>query len=143
MFKNINTEDIHQYLLSFPNWLARFVENLHLTPQGLLSKAGKNDRLIWDGYFIPESDSIFVNMMVNGKDEPEVVYGNVFLRHITRIYNLRISFPHEELSLFDDDVKETFRHSKDHPDVTEDFSFVIVTYFIVPVGHTFGSLVSP
>ena len=38
------------------------------------------------------------------------------------------------LFFFDDDVKETFRYSKDHPDVTEDFSFVIVTYFIVPVG---------
>ena len=74
MFKNINTEDTHQYLLPFPNWLAGFVENLHVNPQGLLSKAGKNDRLIWDGSFIPASDSTFVNMMANGKDEPEVVY---------------------------------------------------------------------
>ena len=32
VFKNINTEDIHQYLLSFPNWLTRFVDNFHLTP---------------------------------------------------------------------------------------------------------------
>ena len=43
--KTLNKEDRNQYLL-FPNWLARFIPNLHLTPQDLLSKPGRNDRLI-------------------------------------------------------------------------------------------------
>ena len=47
----LNKEDRNQYLLPFPNWISRFIRNLHLTPQGLLSKTGKNDRLIWDGSF--------------------------------------------------------------------------------------------
>ena len=49
----LNKEDRNQYLLPFPNWIARFCKNIHLTPQGLLSKLGKNDRLVWDGSFIP------------------------------------------------------------------------------------------
>ena len=30
--KTMNKEDRNQYVLPFPNWLARFVKNLHLTP---------------------------------------------------------------------------------------------------------------
>ena len=139
----LNKEDRNQYLLPFPNWIARFCKNIHLTPQGLLSKLGKNDRLIWDGSFIPEWDSTCVNMMLNGQDEPEIHYGDALLRHINRIWNLRISFPSEELYLFDDDVKGAFRHPKYHPDVAGAFSFVIENHLFVSLGQTFGSLVSP
>ena len=51
--KVMNKEDKNQYLIPFPSWLARFIRNLHLTPQGLLVKPNKNDRLIWDESFIP------------------------------------------------------------------------------------------
>ena len=44
--KTRNKEDRNQYLLPFPNWLARFFKNIRLIPQGLLSKQGKNDRQI-------------------------------------------------------------------------------------------------
>ena len=90
--KTINKEDRNQYLLPFPNWLARFFENIHLTPQGLLSKLGKNDRLIWDGSFQPKRDSTCINMMLNRDYEPEVVYRDAFMRHLTQIWNLRISY---------------------------------------------------
>ena len=46
-----NKEDKNQYLIPILNWLARFIPNLHITPQGLLIKKGKNDRLVWDGSF--------------------------------------------------------------------------------------------
>ena len=46
VLKTLNKEDMNQYLLPFPNWLARFFKHLHLTPQGLLFKPGKNDKLI-------------------------------------------------------------------------------------------------
>ena len=57
ILKILNKEDRNQYLLNpnpnpnpdpnpNPNWLARFFKHLHLTPQCLLSKPGKNDRLI-------------------------------------------------------------------------------------------------
>ena len=44
-------------------------------------------------------------MMFNRDDEHEVVYGDAFMRHLTQIWNLRISYPIEELYLFDDDIK--------------------------------------
>jgi len=36
VINTLNKEDRNQYLLLFPNWLARFFKNIHLTPQGLL-----------------------------------------------------------------------------------------------------------
>ena len=43
--KTMNKEDRNQYVLPFPYWIARLVKILHLTPQFLLQKPGKNDRL--------------------------------------------------------------------------------------------------
>ena len=82
-------------------------------------------------------------MMLDGKTEPQVIYGDAIQRHINRIWNSRINFPDKELYLFDDDVKGAFRHSKYHPDVAGAFSFVISKYLLVSLGQTFGSLVSP
>ena len=79
-------------------------------------------------------------MMFNRDDEHEVVYGDAFMRHLTKIWNLRISYPIEELYLFDDDVKGTFLHSKYHPDVAGVFSFSISNYLMIPMGQTFGSI---
>ena len=54
VMKTLNKEDRNQYFLLFPNWSVPFFKNIHLTPQGLLSKPDKNDRLIWDGSFQPK-----------------------------------------------------------------------------------------
>ena len=61
----MNKEDRNQFLLPVPSWIARFIPNLHLTPQGLLSKPGKNDRLIWDGSFIPNWSATSINIMLS------------------------------------------------------------------------------
>ena len=37
----MNKEDKNQYLIPLPNWLAQFLPNLHITPQGLLAKNEK------------------------------------------------------------------------------------------------------
>ena len=50
--KEINREDKNHQLISLPNWLARFIPHLHVTPLGLVIREGKHDRLVWDGSFI-------------------------------------------------------------------------------------------
>ena len=44
--KAMNKEDRNQFLIPLPSWLTRFIRHHHITPQGLLIKPGKNDRLI-------------------------------------------------------------------------------------------------
>ena len=141
--KTLNKEERNKYLLPFPNWLDFFFKNIHLTPWGLLSKLGKNNRLIWDDSFQPEWNYTCINMMLNRDYEPEVVYGDIFMRHLTQIWNLRISYPNEELYLFDDNVKGVFRHSKYYPYVAGSFAFSISSYLMIPLGQTFGCVDIP
>ena len=139
----MNKEDRNQFLITLPSWIARFIRHSHLTPQGLLSKPGKNDRLIWDGSFLPNWDSTCINMMLSHETEPTIIYGDAFQRHLETIWNLRITYPTTEILLFDDDVKSAFRQCKYHPDVASAFSFIIKQYLFIPLGGTFGSITSP
>ena len=54
---------------------------------------------------------------MDNKKEPEITYGTTFERHLTRVWNSRISYPNEDLLLMDDDVKGAFRHTKYYPDI--------------------------
>ena len=141
--KAMNKEDRNQFLIPLPSWIARFIRHSHLTPQGLLIKPGKNDRLIWDGSFLPTWDSTSINMMLSHESEPKIIYGDAFQRHLETIWNLRITYPTTEILLFDDDVKSAFRQCKYHPDVASAFSFIIQQFLFIPLGGTFGSITSP
>ena len=83
--KAMNKELRNQFLIPLPSWIARFIRHSHLTPQGLLTKPGKNDRLIWDGSFLPSWDSKCINMMLSHETEPKIIYGDVFQRHLETI----------------------------------------------------------
>ena len=71
-------ENKHAYVMPFPSWIVRFIPNLHLTPQGLVIKPGKNDRLFFDGSHLINFNSSCVNMFTNLKLEPKTRYGTSF-----------------------------------------------------------------
>ena len=81
----MNKETRNQYVIPFPCWLARFTPNIHLTPQALVIKPGKNPRLVFDGTFFIYWYSRPVNSWTSMKNEPEIIYGTAFLRHLIRI----------------------------------------------------------
>jgi len=141
--KALNKEDRNQFLIPLPCWLARFLKHLHITPQGLLMKKDKNDRMIWDGSFLPNWEAVSINMMLSHESEPEIVYGETFKRHLQYLYNFRISVPNDEILIYDDDVKSAFRHCKYHPDVASAFAFIIQENLWIPLGGMFGSIVTP
>ena len=82
-------------------------------------------------------------MMLTHETEPEIVYGNSFQKHLEGIWNSRITHPSSDISLFDDDIKGTFRHCKYHPDIAFAFSFIISSFLFNPMGGTFGSITGP
>ena len=81
--------------------------------------------------------------MLSIKTEPKIIYGTTFMRHLVRIWNMRISYPTTDILVFDDDVKGAFRHCKYHPDIAAAFSFIIEDLLFVPLGGIFGSITSP
>ena len=82
-------------------------------------------------------------MMMNTKDERILIYGTAWIRHLKRIWNIRITDHSTDRLLFDDDVKGAFRHCKYHPDVLSAFAYIVSNRLYSPLGGTFGSTTSP
>ena len=66
-----------------------------------------------------------------------------FTKHLTRIYNLRISYPSDEILLLDNDVSSELRWIKRHPDIASVFAFAVDKLMFIPTGQTFSSNTSP
>eukprot|EP00978_Attheya_sp_CCMP212_P007612 scaffold17579_cov32-Attheya_sp.AAC.1 len=80
------------------------ISSLFVTPQSIVVLPGKNDRLAFDGSAKLKWDSLPVNCMTHTSDEPDLLYGTAWNQHLTQIWNLRISYPNEDILVFDDDV---------------------------------------
>ena len=70
---------------------------------------GGKDRLIFDASFPVDQDSQYVNVWTNKANEPPLVFPLSFHHHLTRIYNLRITYPTDEIYLWDNDVSSAWR----------------------------------
>jgi hypothetical protein len=88
-----------------------------LLPNGFIIKPGKNDRLVFDASFMLHMLSRLFNQFIDLDDEPDIVFGQAWLRFLIAIYNLRITFPDVEIYLFDDDVASAFWQLKYHPNI--------------------------
>ena len=99
----------HSYSITLPAWITRFIPNIHVTPQGLLQKDGKNDRLIFDTSHLIDFDSLAANCVTKLQLEPIIRYRGTLQRHFKRIWNLRITYPTKRILLWDDDVSGVFR----------------------------------
>ena len=137
--KVMNKEDKHRYLIPLPCWIARFIPNLHITPQGLIIKPDKNDRLVFDASHLIKFYSICSNMMTTPSVEHPIEYGDAFTRYLTWIYNMRISLPNEDILQFSDDVSGAFRWPRLHPWIATAFSFLFFGTLYIPTGQVFGS----
>ena len=137
--KVMNKEDKHKYNITLPIWSARFIPNLHLSPQGLVVKPGKNDRLVNDASFVSTHESVCVNMLTHPEKEPELEYGSAFVSHLSRIYDMRITHPTEELLLYSDDVSGAFRWPRLNPYIATSMAFALFDSVHLPVGQVFGN----
>lgn len=143
VMKTMNKEDKKEHVLTLPSWLAPLVPDLMLTPNGLVVKPGKNDRLVFDASFMLHADSRPFNHLIDLADEPDIVFSDAWVRYLIWIYNLRISYPDRDIHLFDDDVSGAFRQPKYHPNIISAKCFIVGRYLFGPSGLTFGDSSSP
>jgi hypothetical protein len=142
-WKAMSKEDRRDYVMTFPAYLKDFIPDLWLTPNGLLKIPGKKDRVIFDASFLIHHDSQAYNTLVSNDDEPDIIFGQAWLRFLQNIYNLRITYPNSDILITDDNVVSTFRQVKIHPNVISAKAFADDTYLFVPTGATFGDKPSP
>ena len=143
LVQSLAKEDAYQYILPLPSWLARFIPNLHLNPLGLVVKPGKDNRLVIDPSFWVGPDSTPINSLTHIGNEPPIRFASALTRHLSRIYNLRITYPDEDIPTFSDDASGEFKTTKLHPDVATAFAYAYRTHLCVPTAAIFGSNTSP
>ena len=71
-----------------------------------------------------------------------IKYGKALTKHLTQIYNQRITYPTQDIYLWDDDEAGAFRHIKYNPEIAAAFSFTIGHYLFLATGLVFGSTTS-
>ena len=141
----MNKEERNNYVLHVPHWIWRFVPHCFVTPQHILIKPGKKDRQIFNASRKYDWDSIPVNQMTSTPKGTELhcEFGSVREDILVRAYNLRISYPNDDIVIHANDVKSCFRQIKHHPDVVGAFSYVLSKYLFFQIGLAFGSDFSP
>ena len=135
----------HEYNMTLPVWLAPLLPHLFLTPQHLLVREGKSDRLICDSAKRFTAHSTPINMMTSTSTNGELKckYGTVLRNVLIRAYNLRITYKDRDICIHANDVAGAFCQLKHHPDVMPAFSCIVANTIFLQCGMTFGSDFSP
>ena len=133
------------YVLVFDQRLIPFVLNCHVTPQGIvdLDTPHKNPRPIFDSTFRPHPACFAINDWTHKDTEPPIHCTNVEVPFLQWIWNLRISYPSEELYLGDDDVSGAFRWLKYHPNLVAMHTSIQCGLGVFNTGGTFGGNTTP
>ena len=135
----------NRYNMPLPNWLARYIPHLFLTPQHALKKLAKVMRLVFDGSKRYTAYSTPINMMTSthlGTELP-CQYGDVLLTLLERIFDLRITYPLHDIVTHANDVKSCFRQMKLHPDIMAAFSIIVADFLYLQAALPFGTDFSP
>jgi hypothetical protein len=80
---------------------------------------------------------------VNEDANPTIYYGTAFLRYLIWLWNLRITYPQEDILQMTDDISAAFHRVLYHPDIGPAFATVWKSHLIIPVSAIFGSKSSP
>ena len=140
----MNKEERNNFVIPLPSWLFRYIPDLMYTPQHILIKNGKA-RQICNSALRHDEDSISINMLTSSAADTELPcqFGDVLSRLLTRIWNLRITYPDRDICITANDIKSCFRQLKHHPDIMGAFSYIIDGILYLQCGQTFGSDFSP
>ncbi len=144
-YKALVKDNKRGYTLLFDERFIPFVLHCHVTPQGIvdLDTINKNPRPIFDSSFRPFPWCSAINDWTHKSNEPPLTFAEAELNFMIWLYNLRISYPLEEIYLADDDVSGAFRHSKYPPNLVALHTSRQCGLGVFNTGATFGDNTSP
>jgi hypothetical protein len=142
VLKTMNKEDRYSHLIPLNEIMCCFSPYCCHTTQTMVVKAGKNDRLCWDGSTTIKPTGIVMNQVTPVIREAPITFGHVKMQLYTDIYNTRLSYPTFTILLAMADVKACFRFPRIHADLTGAFGFLAGGYFNLATAMVFGSTAS-
>ena len=134
-----------QFLLAAKASAFSFCPHSHQTPVAI-ANAGhpyKKARFVFDSSFRPEPWCYAINDWTDKANEPPLHFASSYYDFLVWIWNLRISYPNEDIYPGDDDVAGAFRHGKYHPSLVAMHGVIIFGLTILMTGMTFGDNTSP
>ena len=75
-------------------------------------------------------------------NEAEITFGYIFMAFIIWIYNLRITYPNEDILLAFLDITACFRWPRINPDLVGAFGFLVGALYFAANAMVFGSVAS-
>ncbi|KAL7526106.1 hypothetical protein ACHAXR_001323, partial [Thalassiosira sp. AJA248-18] len=139
----MNKEEKHCHVVPFISFVVRFAYTGHHVSQGMVLKLGKDPRLVWDGSTKLLPDDIVMNDIVPLLEESNITFGRSKDGYLTHIYNIRISYPNEDIDLANADIKAAHRYPRINPSLSGAFGFLIQgMYYFIATAMVFGAIVS-
>jgi hypothetical protein len=108
----------------------------------MVFKAGKSDRLCWDGSTTIKPTDIVIYHVTPITREASITFGLVKIQLYIDIYNTHVSYLKFIILLAIADVKACFRFPCIHADLTGVFGFLARGYFNLATTMVFGSTAS-
>ena len=133
------------YTLIVDKRIVPLLLNCHLTPQGVvdLNTPYKNPRPIFDSSFRPHPWCMAINDWTSKATEPPLTFATAEMEFMVWLYNLRITYPTQEVYLADDDISGAYRRMKYHPNLMGMHTSIQCGFGVINTGGTFGDNTSP
>jgi len=141
--KVINKEDRNSSILTVPRWLAPFIPNCGLAPQGMIVKPDRKPRIVYDGSYQHDPTCIPYNWFIELCNEPEIVFGQAMPGYLIELCNLRVTYPNRDLLQHTNDVTRAFRREIYNCEIIPAKGFLFENHLHFAVGQTFGDKSSP
>lgn len=137
MTKALNKEERNSHIMPFSSWIVQMSQVCHHVPQMVIYKNGKG-RVIWNGTSKSWAWVETMNEVSATLEEADVTFGDTLPRFFKYIYNMRISYPDEDIALGYLDISSCFRFPRIFPDLIGAFGFVHDDLFFASNAHVFG-----
>jgi hypothetical protein len=149
--ETLRKEEKLSYHIIFPRFLWRFFPGIFISIFRVAYRYGDpKPRLCVDPsttIFSPDdTGNVNRNIPDPGIDEdanPTIYYGTAFLRYLIWLWNLRITYPTDDILQMTDDISAAFHRVLYHPDIGPAFATVWKSHLIIPASAIFGSKSSP
>ncbi len=142
VLKTMNKEDRYSHLIPLMRSFVVFSPYCCHTTQTMVIKAGKSDRLCWDGLTTIKPTDIVMNQITPITREAPITFGHVKTQLYIDIYNTCVSYPTFIILLAMADIKACFCFPCIHTELTGAFGFLIGGYFNLATPMVFGSTAS-
>ena len=119
--KTINREDRYSHLLPLAEWCCLFSPYLRHNSEGIVIKAGKKSRVVWDGSTKRTPMDNVMNKITTMLGEADISFDQTKQLFYEYLYNLGVSFTHAIIYLATADKKACFPFPCIHPDLTRVF----------------------